>query len=195
MKKELREKGFTLIELSIVMIIIGLLIGAVLKGQAMIDDAKNKRLMNDIQGISVAYFSYLDKYNAFPGDDPGANARWGSVAAGDGNGQIGGAELTPGGESQEAWQALRFAGLLSGDPNATGPASLPRHPYGDVYGIGDLIFANGIGIKNRILVNDIPAEVANIIDIKFDDGVFDTGTVQSSAAYVAGTIVDLSYAL
>lgn len=194
MRKNMREKGFTLVELAIVMVIIGLLIGAVLKGQAMIQDAQTKRAINDINGISAAYFTYLDRYNAIPGDDPNGS-RWAGVADGGGSGLIGGSEVAPGGESQEAWQALRFAGLLTGDPNDTGASSLPRHPFGDSYGIGDLGFAGGIGTRNRILINDIPAEVAEIIDLKLDDGGDATGTVQATGAYTAGTLVDLSYAL
>ena len=90
---------------------------------------------------------------------------------------------------------MRSAGLLSGDPAATGASALPRHPFGDNYGLGDLAFANGIGTRNRILVNDLPAEFAEIIDMKFDDGIWNTGTVQANAAYTAGTLRDLSYAL
>jgi prepilin-type N-terminal cleavage/methylation domain-containing protein len=195
MKKNMDQKGFTLVELAIVMVIIGLLVGAVLKGQAMIDDARRKRLVNDIQGISAAYFTYLDRYSAIPGDDANGS-RWGGVLDGDGDGLIEDSETTPTGESQEAWQALRFAGLISGDPNATGVSSLPRHPFGDTYGIGDFAFAGGIGIRNRILVNDLRGEIAEAIDIKFDDGQSGTGTVQSTGgAYTAGTTVDLSYAL
>ncbi|MEN8262014.1 MAG: prepilin-type N-terminal cleavage/methylation domain-containing protein [Nitrospirota bacterium] len=194
MRNKSGEKGFTLVELAIVMVIIGLLVGTVLKGQAMIDDARIKRVINDINGISAAYFTYLDRYNAIPGDDSNANARWTNVADGGGNGLIGGTETTPTGESLEAWQALRYAGLISGNPAATGATVLPRHPYGNGIGLGDLAFT-GIGTKNRILIVSIPAETAEIIDIKFDDGIFNSGTVQSTAAYAADTTVDLSYAL
>ncbi len=188
------QKGFTLVELAIVMVIIGLLVGAVLKGQAMIDDARIKRVINDINGISAAYFTYLDRYNAIPGDDSNANGRWTNVADGGGDGLIGGTATTPDGESLEAWQALRYAGLISGNPAATGATALPRHPYGAGVGLGSLAFT-GIGTKNRILVSSLPAESAEIIDIKFDDGIYSSGTVQSTAAYTAGTTVSLSYAL
>ncbi len=195
MRNKSGEKGFTLVELAIVMVIIGLLVGAVLKGQAMIDDARIKRVINDINGISAAYFTYLDRYNALPGDDPNSVGRWAGVASGDGDGVIEQSETTPSGESLEAWQGMRSAGLLSGNATAVGAAALPRHPFGDIFGIGDLNFGGTIGVRNRILVNDLPADVAEIIDIKFDDGVNDTGTVQATGAYTAGTTVDLSYAL
>ena len=194
MKKGLGQKGFTLVELAIVMVIIGLLTGAVLKGQAMIEDARIKRLINDINGISAAYFAYYDRYSAFPGDDPNGS-RWTGVADGNGNGEIDNSETGPTGESQEAWQALRFAGLLTGNPAATGAASLPVPPFGDNYGIGDFTFAGGIGLRNRIFVDNLPAGIAEIIDIKFDDGQNATGTVQSSAAYTTVGTVDLHYAL
>jgi len=185
--------GFTLIEIAIVMVIIGLLIGAILKGQAMIDDAKQKRLMNDLQSISAAYFAYYDRYSAYPGDDPSTHG-WSGVSAGDGDSLIEGSATTPSGESQEAWQALRYAGLLTGDPTATGTASLPSTPFSTKYGLSNRDFGTGIGTRNYILINDIPGSVAEVVDIKFDDGTYDSGTVQASDVYTSDT-VDLYFAL
>jgi len=185
MKNISDQKGFTLVELAIVMAIIGLLIGAVLKGQAMIDDAKIKRLMNDLQGISAGYFTYYDRYNALPGDDTAAAARWAGVANGDGSGYVDGTAIPPGGESLKAWQALRFAGLLSGDPAA---ATAPGNPYAGTYGLDSNAYGGTTGTKNRIVVSNLPGSVAQIVDSKFDDGVWDTGTVRGSAAYNGGTI-------
>lgn len=186
MRKELNQKGFTLVELAIVMVIIGLLIGAVLKGQAMIEDAKTKRAINDIQGISAAFYSYYDRYNALPGDDTAATALWPLVAAGDGSGFIGGTAIPPTGESLEAWQALRYAGLLSGDPVAT---TAPGTPYAGSYGLDSLNYGGTTGWRNRIVVPNLNGSVARIIDTKFDDGVFSTGTVRGSAAYTGGTVI------
>lgn len=195
MKKGLNRRGFTLVELAIVMIIISLLIGAVLKGQAMIDDAKQRRLLNDLQEISAAYFTYYDRYNAIPGDDA-SNHGWVGVACSTtSDGFITGAVVPdPAGESQEAWQALRYAGLISGDPAATGTSSLPVHPFGGKYGFSNMSFGAAMGTKNYIHVDDIAASVAEIVDIKYDDGVYNTGSVQASGAYTTET-VDLYYAL
>ncbi len=192
MKKNFGQKGFTLVELAIVMVIIGLMIGAVLKGQAMIDDAKQKRLMNDIQGISAAYFTYYDRYNAIPGDDTSTHS-WAGVTAGGGNGFVAGNNANNGTEGHEFWQALRYAGLLSGDPAATGAAHLQGHPYGSTYQVGNRNFA-GIGTKNYIQVTTLNGSVAERVDIKFDDGVYNTGTVQASAVYTS-TNVNLYYGL
>jgi prepilin-type N-terminal cleavage/methylation domain-containing protein len=194
MKKGLDQRGFTLVELAIVMVIIGLLIGAVLKGQAMIDDAKQKRLLNDLQGISAAYFTYYDRYNAIPGDDASTHG-WTGLTAGNANGFINGTAVpSPTLESQSAWQELRYAGLISGDPATTGPASLPGHPYGGKYGFSNMSFGAAIGTKNFIYVAGIAGSVAEIIDIKYDDGVYSTGTVQASGPYTSAT-VNLFYAL
>ncbi len=191
MKRNFGQKGFTLVELAIVMVIIGLMIGAVLKGQAMIDDARQKRLMNDLQGISAAYFTYYDRYNALPGDD--TTARWSGVVAGTGNGFIDGNNSTDGTESHEFWQALRYAGLLSGDPAATGPAHLQQHPFGSTYQVENRVFA-GIGTKNYIQVTALNGSIAERVDIKFDDGIYNTGTVAASAVYTSNT-VNLYYGL
>ncbi|RJQ50953.1 MAG: prepilin-type N-terminal cleavage/methylation domain-containing protein [Nitrospiraceae bacterium] len=180
------QRGFTLVELAIVMVIIGLLIGAVLKGQAMIDDAKQKRLLNDIQGISAAYFTYYDRYNAIPGDDLSAHG-WGT-AVGNGSGYINGAT-----EPTAAWQVLRYAGLLSGDPATSGAAAQPRHPFGGTYGFGSAAFG-ALGTRNYITMVTVPGSVAESIDIKYDDGIYNTGTVRGSAAYTTATVT-LQYLL
>ena len=63
------QKGFTLVEMAIVLVIGGMMLGAVMKGQGMIENFKAKKLMTDIESISIACLTYLNMYNALPGDD------------------------------------------------------------------------------------------------------------------------------
>ena len=65
-----RLSGFTLIEIAIVLVIIGLLLAAVLQGQEMINSAKVKNLANDFRQIPVYIYGYLDRFKESPGDDP-----------------------------------------------------------------------------------------------------------------------------
>ena len=65
-----RQQGFTLVEIAIVLVIIGLLLGGILKGQEMITQAKIKNAIADFSGISAAYHGYVDRYKKIPGDDP-----------------------------------------------------------------------------------------------------------------------------
>jgi prepilin-type N-terminal cleavage/methylation domain-containing protein len=71
-----KQTGFTLVEIAIVLVIVGLLIGGVLKGQEMITNAKLKRIESDNAGIAAAMFSYQDRYLQLPGDDSGAGDRF-----------------------------------------------------------------------------------------------------------------------
>src|SRR5712671_5868429 len=115
-------KGFTLVEVAIVLVIIGLLLGGILKGQEMITQAKIKNIMSDFSGISAAYHGYQDRYRAIPGDDPGAVARWtltgmATPAIGAyGDGVVSGAygSTTANDESRLFWLHLRSAGFVSG---------------------------------------------------------------------------------
>src|SRR3954466_9758314 len=87
-----QQSGFTLVEIAIVLVIIGLLLGGILKGQEMITQAKIKNVVNDFNGITAAVNSYQDRYRALPGDDLNAATRWasaGTVAKGNGDGQFG----------------------------------------------------------------------------------------------------------
>src|SRR5882672_12332495 len=131
MKSIRTAQGFTLVEIAIVLVIIGLLLGGILKGQEMITQAKIKNVIADFSGISAAYHGYVDRYRKIPGDDPCAGAgpsltlgncgvavaRWGAPAAGgNGDGQVGGAynSGTPADESRQWWDHLRRAGFVSG---------------------------------------------------------------------------------
>ena len=140
-----RQSGFTLVEIAIVLVIIGLLLGGVLKGQEMIENAKIKSITNDMKAIQAAYNGYIDRYKAIPGDESLATmaARgWGSSAAA-GGGNADGALLIPaaqaflnGGEQRAFWRALRASGLVAGDPTgAAGAAGLPRHAGGGLLAV------------------------------------------------------------
>ena len=63
-----KQSGFTLIEIAIVLVIIGLLLGGILKGQELINSAKVKSLAQDFRNIPIYIYGYQDKYKALPGD-------------------------------------------------------------------------------------------------------------------------------
>ena len=126
------EKGFTLVELAVVMIIIGLLIGGVLKGQELIKSAKVTSSISQIKGVDAAVSTFQDIYAALPGDLIGAENRLPGCAAadvcsagaadGNGNGLVEGAALAAGTtfeatadtEAQAFFVQLAKADLLSG---------------------------------------------------------------------------------
>lgn len=180
-----KQSGFTLIEIAIVLVIIGLLLGGVLKGQEMMTNAKIKRTSNDFNGISAAIFSYLDRYGAFPGDDPNANTRWGAVN-GDGDGIIdtaGDACFSGNAESVNLWDHLRRSGLVGG----TGTVS-PNHAFGGPIGVTDSPVAGINGVA--ICMGAIEGKVAEILDRQLDDGVSDAGELQDEGGVASYVLID-----
>lgn len=181
------QQGFTLIEIAIVLVIIGLLLGGVLKGQEMIENAKAKNIITDFNGITAAVNAYRDRYRALPGDEAGNLTTirgWTPNSGGGGNnGLIGVAGTTPfgtpAGEQLNFWRSLRSAGLIAGNANAAAAATLPTNPSGGNYGV-----TNGVwGLTGNVLcTNNLPAKVAVAIENQFDDGVNNTGSVRSFGA-------------
>ena len=130
--KRNRQAGFTLVEIAIVLVIIGLLLGGILKGQEMITQAKIKNVIADFSGISAAYHGYQDRYRAIPGDDPNADTRWAAVGAlpaatkGTGNGIVGGTYNNAGAACAAAVESCT-GGTTCGAP-ASFPAPASRSP-------------------------------------------------------------------
>lgn len=129
------ERGFTLVELAIVMIIIGLLIGGILKGQELINNARVSSAVTQIKGVEGAINTFRDKYSAVPGDILNAGNRLPNCAgecaqAGNGNslievtttaGNVGAA--TADDEGGHAFVHLMASGVLSGPGVDTSIAS------------------------------------------------------------------------
>jgi prepilin-type N-terminal cleavage/methylation domain-containing protein len=189
MKKS--QKGFTLVEIAIVLVIIGLLLGGILKGQEMITQAKIKNVIADVTGVSAAMYGYQDRYRALPGDDKNATGRWTGLppnGAGAGNGVIEGAyaSLTATDESRLFWDHLRRAGFVGGagseNPfNAvsgkmgvqTGDGSSATPP--GVLGIGGAQFFTGLILCSA----NLPDKIAISVDSQMDDGVGNAGSVRA----------------
>ena len=182
-----KNAGFTLIEIAIVLVVIGLLLGGVLKGQELIENAKIKNLRNDFEGISAAYYAYTDRYQAMPGDDGNAAARgWANAVAGNANGSLANNNAFDAGnsENQFFWQHLRYAGLISGNPagttNNAGGRANPTHAYNGQLGVTNTTATWGLGLPGHIVcAGSIPGKAAAAVDAAFDDGLPNTGQVRA----------------
>jgi prepilin-type N-terminal cleavage/methylation domain-containing protein len=196
------QKGFTLVEIAIVLVIIGLLLGGILKGQEMIIQAKIKNAIADFSGISAAYYGYQDRYRATPGDDNLAT-RWGATVVG-GNGDrvltgaYNAATASPEPESRLWWDHLRRSGFVSG-----AGATQPGNAFNGIIGVQTGDAASPIvatlnttaatgGFTNLIMCSsNLPDKVAIALDVQMDDGnvaagavrgVQDTATIPATAS-------------
>ena len=180
-----KQKGFTLVEIAIVLVIVGLLIGGVLKGQEMITNAKLKRIESDNAGLAAAMFSYQDRYLQLPGDDDDAKNRFSiytdtvndpadAAINGNGDGSIDGTWVAADDtETANFWKHLRAAGLIpgGGDDNTQ-----PTNAYGGNIGLRD----GALLMSGHVTVfGSIEGPIATIIEARLDDGSPATGRIQS----------------
>lgn len=106
--------GFTLIELSIVMIIIGIITAAVFKGQDLIETARLQATLSEFNRIKMMLIQYREQYGQWPGNDSRATQRFGQgVTDGDGAGSVQPAE------SSHVWIHLAKGGLLDSEDAPT----------------------------------------------------------------------------
>ncbi len=187
----MRNNGFTLIELAIVLIIISLIVVGIVSGQSLIRTAKINSVISDVESYGSAVNVFRKKYHSWPGDMPDAVSYWGgSTANGDGDDMV---EVS--GEELRAWQHLSASEMVVGAYAGTGdytlktnlPASqLPAGAFlliynntaisgkqGNHFEIGAI--SGTTAINNSILT---PTE-ARSIDLKIDDGLALGGKVMT----------------
>ena len=123
-KQMIKSPGFTLVELSIVIIIIGFLIAGISAGSSLIKQAALNSVVSDMQGFQTAYSSFFLRYNAVPGDMKNAETYWPSGGAspcsvtadncnGNGNGIIDYNVFALPDETASAWRELSLANMIS----------------------------------------------------------------------------------
>ena len=88
----MKKSAFTLIELSIVLIIIGLIIGSILGGQELIKQAKIRSLITEMNGLKTSLNAFKLKYDFYPGDLPNATTFWPSTTNGNGDANVNNSE-------------------------------------------------------------------------------------------------------
>src|SRR5450759_3345692 len=194
------QSGFTLIEIAIVLVIIGLLLGGVLKGQELINSAKVKNLANDFKNIPVYIYGYQDKFKALPGDDALATTHLtgatacappvaGKCAPGSGiiDGNWNSTDITS--ESYLFWQHVRLAGFAAGSTTTGVGDYIPKNAVGGTIGVTNSLAANSpiTGIKGTYVVcsDSIAGKFAKQLDLTLDDGNPATGSLMIGAAGLA----------
>lgn len=195
-----KQSGFTLVEIAIVLVIIGLLLGGVLKGQELINSAKIKNVANDLNGIAAGVYAYQDRYKTFPGDDGGALARWSTTFNGNKNGVVG-ADPTGGAAANTAnfndappaalaattnetilfWHHMRLAGFVAGATTGADGGNQPQNAVGGIVGIQTGAGLNATPEMGGLVVctSNLNGKIAGAIDQQFDDGVANTGTLRA----------------
>ena len=167
-RQKLTQAGFTLVELAIVLLIVGLLISGILKGQELIENSRTTATIQQIKSYEAAVNTFRDSYNALPGDIrlpqtrvPGCTAGVGCNNLGDGNGTIGAtanvgaaqAVLTD--ERAQFWLHLALANLVTGivpdyatDPNPAWATTLPAGRIAGGFLVGFENGAAAVGAAN-----------------------------------------------
>ncbi|MCV6590744.1 MAG: prepilin-type N-terminal cleavage/methylation domain-containing protein [Marinobacterium sp.] len=190
-----RQKGFTLVEIAIVMVIIGLLLGGALKGQEMIENARTKRVKADFDQILAAFFSYQDIYRALPGDNPNASVQHNNNQLGNGDGRStvnnNWGSTTDDQETRLFWEHLREADLIAGAGQ-----DQPQNAFGGIIGVQNDVGPNANQMNGlSMCFSNLDSDVTRIIDNQYDDGNGTTGTyrVIQAAGNARNTNVDSGF--
>jgi prepilin-type N-terminal cleavage/methylation domain-containing protein len=194
-----QQSGFTLVEIAIVLVIIGLLLGGILKGQELINSAKVKNLANDFRVIPTYIYAYQDKFKSLPGDDAAATTHVTGAtnattpASSQGNGVINGNwnSTTATDESFLFWQHVRLANLASGPTVVTDTQYIPKNALGGDIGIssatGAQVQVAGMTGTYQVCSKGILGKFVKQLDVQMDDGQPCTGSMRAIADVGAAT--------
>lgn len=185
------QSGFTLVEIAIVLVIIGLLLGGVLKGQELIENGRVKNAASDLNGVSAAYNSYMDRYRRLPGDDgplatlTGRGGSWttAGIVAGDNNGVLAitaAQTFTGAGEGVAFFQHVRAAGFITGNPGDAGVNALPINAWGGRLGVTNAAVQGRPAARLLACLGSVPGKAAAALDVQLDDGRPDNGTLRAT---------------
>lgn len=192
-----RQKGFTLVEIAIVLIIIGLLLGGILKGQELINSARVRNLADQSAAVQTAYYGFIDRYRQVPGDWAKAEAtraigKTVNTPAASGSGVGNGRVDNNFAEAAAVWEQLARAEFLSGGftPATRAPASETAYAKNAPLNAfnGPLILTQNQSYTdddatpparlNLHLGRNIPVNIARELDVKIDDGLPNTGSLR-----------------
>ena len=200
-----QQSGFTLVEIAIVLVIVGLLLGGVLKGQELINSAKAKSYAQDFRTIQTALYGFQDRFKGIPGDLAGADtkitgATLATTGGTVGNGQIQGTWDSPTvtEESCLAWQHMRLAGFLAGSTtvNCTaGNAYVQINADGGRIGISSAMQITGMTGSYNICSTGVLGKIAKQLDTQLDDGNSQTGSFRVSEIATPATAITTALTL
>jgi prepilin-type N-terminal cleavage/methylation domain-containing protein len=160
-----KTRGFTLVELAIVLVIIGIILGAILKGQELINNAKVKRLQNDLKGLEAAIWTFYDRTGRLPGDcnNDGTIEVSLTTMPSLSTSTSPPSSFCSGTENADApFDDLKYATIL---PQNAANADLAKTPFsGSIFAIG----YNGTAGYNAIAIYNVPAWAARMIDVSID---------------------------
>lgn len=206
------SQGFTLVELAIVLVVIGLIVSAALGGREILRIAKLKSAISEVQGYQVAVDNFKEAYNGLPGDLKNATSFWTSgTANGNGDGHIGDGTAGDDTEPYYAWDQLALAKLIPGVYSGAGTAAavgvnVPRSSAIENSGYSLSYFSTSFGYTdtlgrafpghylalgrnhtthNYVANASLAPEEAVYIDNKMDDGTPDFGKVLGVTGLVA----------
>ncbi len=176
------------------LVIIGLLLGGILKGMEMVSSVKVRRLAEISTSTEAAYVAFVDRYRNVPGDwrQVPASAAIGVPLNGGGNGN---GRIDQGGlfgvwtENNALWEHLvkadfingSYAGSLVAEPSV-GNAMAPLNPFGQVVLVGNTPDFEGTTAAHLhiVLGRGLPVGIARELDVKLDDGVPDQGSIRAT---------------
>jgi prepilin-type N-terminal cleavage/methylation domain-containing protein len=185
----INNSGFTLVEIAIVLVVVGLLTSVITKGHVMLVNAQLKRVESDAAGIRLAIATYQDRYWQLPGDDSRAFQRFDVYQSlnaddvdGDGSGTIEGlwddhhtGTLTNTGaaESEKIFAHLRAAGLI---PGGSFDTTRPLNANSGKIGVQD----GALELSGLVTVfGHLDGYFIKIIESRLDDGKPNSGKVQA----------------
>lgn len=147
------SKGFTLIEIAIALVIIGLLVGGILKGQDLIRQAKVRKLESMVMELRAAVSAYYRSVGKLPGDENSDSRISGSI------------------EIDKVFPDMVNLNLISGNTSQT----TRTHIFGGTV----TIEYYAATVANCIKLTDVPSDVIKMLDTKFDDDNKDDGVVRA----------------